>query len=184
MNISKFTSGFRTKLIISVYERWIKEGENIIDIGCGTGVVTKLLKDYFNSEITGCDVKNYLIYKIPFMQIVNYKIPVKSQSFDVALLNDVLHHVDKDDQEKVLLEAIRVGKKVFIFEFEPTLVGKLADIILNKFHYGDLHAPLSVRTTHDWQTLFKKLGLKSKVVKLKKPIWYPFSHIAFLVTKI
>lgn len=183
MTISEITGGYRTKLILSVYGKWIKQGETILDIGCGTGIVTKILGDYFSAKITGCDVKNYLIYKIPFIKIKDNKIPVKNKSYDVALLNDVLHHVDKDQQINVLTEAARVAKKVLIFEAEPTIVGKLTDIILNKYHYGDLSTPLSFRAISNWGGVFKKLSLKSEVIKLKKPFWYPFSHIAFLITK-
>lgn len=183
MNLSKITGTYRTKLIISVYQKWIKHGDSILDVGCGTGIVAKMLGDYFSTNITGCDIKNYLIYKIPFIEIGNNKIPVKDKSYDVALLNDVLHHVNKQYQINVLKETARVAKKILIFEFEPTIIGKLADIILNKFHYGDLNTPLSVRTIAEWQNLFKTLGFESKVVKLKKPFWYPFSHIAFMLTK-
>lgn len=183
MNISKFTSGYRTKLIISVYRRWIKPKNTILDIGCGTGVVTKILGEYFTSQITGADIKNYLIYKIPFLRISNGKIPSKGKIFNIALLNDVLHHIDKENQVDVLKEALRISKKVLIFEFEPTIIGKLADIILNKFHYGDLHAPLSVRSIGEWQALFKIMQLKYQTVKIQTPFWYPFSHIAFMITK-
>lgn len=183
MNISEITGGYRTKLILTVYGKWIKQGEIILDVGCGTGIVTKILGDYFSTKITGCDVKNYLIYKIPFIKTRDNQLPVKDKSYDVALLNDVLHHIKKEDQVNVLKETTRVAKKVLIFEFEPTIIGKLADIILNKFHYGELNTPLSLRTIGEWQKLFKGFGFKSKVVKLRRPFWYPFSHIAFMITK-
>lgn len=183
MNTSQLTSTYRTKLIISVYEKWIKKGDSILDIGCGTGVVTKIIGDYFPSKVTGADIKNYLIYNIPFIKIKNGKIPVKNNSFDFCLLNDVLHHVDKEYQANVLKEAARVGKKVLLFEFEPTILGKVADVVLNKFHYGDLHVPLSMRTKYEWQDLIKSLGFKSKSIKLERPFWYPFSHIAFIISK-
>lgn len=183
MNLSKLTSSYRTKLIISVYQKWIKPNDNIIDVGCGTGVVAKNLADHFSVNITGCDIKNYLIYKIPFLEIKDNKIPVKDSQFSIALLNDVLHHIPKQYQADVIKETTRVAKKVLIFEFEPTLIGKLADVILNKFHYDDLITPLSVRSINEWQDLFKKLTLKSQAIKLNKPFWYPFAHIAFILTK-
>jgi len=105
------------------------------------------------------------------------------RSFDTAMLNDVLHHINKEYQANAIKEAMRVSKKVFIFEFEPTIIGKVADVILNKFHYGDLNAPLSVRSTEEWQKMFKDMGFKSKSVKLNRTFWYPFSHIAFMLTK-
>ncbi|MBU1032286.1 methyltransferase domain-containing protein [Patescibacteria group bacterium] len=183
MNFSKITGSYRTKLIISAYKNWIKPNESILDVGCGTGIVTKILEDYFSTNITGCDIKNYLIYKIPFLKIKDNKIPVKDARFSIALLNDVLHHVPKQYQADVIKETTRVAKKVLVFEFEPTFIGKLADIILNKFHYGDLKTPLSVRPINEWQNLFRKLSLKSQTIRLNKPFWYPFSHIAFMITK-
>lgn len=183
MNFTKLTGSYRTKLIISAYKNWLKTGDCVLDIGCGTGIVAKYLKDYFKIKITGCDIKNYLIDKIPFIKINENKIPVKSNSFDVAFINDVLHHIKKEDQAQIIKEAVRTAKKVFIFEFEPTLIGKAADIVLNKLHYGDLNPPLSLRPSKQWQSLFSELGYKSKMVKLSKPFWYPFSHIAFMITK-
>lgn len=182
MNLFKITSSYRTKLIINVYQKWIKPNDNILDVGCGTGIVAKMLADYFSADITGCDIKNYLIYKIPFLKIKDSKIPVKDASFSIALLNDVLHHIPKQYQASIIKETTRVAKKVLIFEFEPTFIGKLSDIILNKFHYGDLNPPLSVRSIKEWQNLFRKLSLRSQTIKLEKPFWYPFSHIAFMIT--
>lgn len=183
MNLYQYTSGYRTKLIISVYKKWIKRRGKIIDVGCGTGVVAKIIGDYFSAEISGCDVKNYLMYKIPFIKIKDNKFPIKDNFYDSALLNDVLHHINKDNQVEVIKEAARIAKKLFIFEFEPTFIGKLTDIVLNKLHYGDLNDPLALRTKDEWQKLFKNLNFKVESVKLSRPFWYPFSHIAFMLTK-
>lgn len=183
MNLYQYTSSYRTKLIISVYKEWIKKGERIIDIGCGTGIVAKRIGDFFSAEISGCDVKNYLIHDIPFIKIKNNRLPVKDNFYDSALLNDVLHHINKDNQIEVVKEAARVAKKLFIFEFEPTLIGKFTDVILNKLHYGDLNAPLALRTKDEWQKLFKNLNFKVESVKLPRSFWYPFSHIAFMLKK-
>ena len=115
MNLSKVTGSYRTKLIISVYRKWIKPNDNILDVGCGTGIVAKILKDNFQTKITGADIKKYLIYDLPFITIKSNKIPVKDESFDTAMLNDVLHHINKEYQANAIKEAMRVSKKVFIF---------------------------------------------------------------------
>lgn len=183
MKLIETTGQYRYKLIFSAYKNWVKSGDNILDVGCGTGIITKLLMEDFSVTITGCDVRNYLIYNIPFMKIKAGKLPVKDHSFDTILLNDVLHHIDKNKQTEILTETVRVARKLLIVEAEPTFMGKVADIILNKYHYGNLKTPLSFRTKAEWQRIFKSLSLKSKAIKIKKPFWYPFSHIAFLVTK-
>lgn len=183
MNTSQLTSTYRTKLIISAYKKWIKKGDSIIDIGCGTGVVTKNLTKYFSSKITGADIKNYSLYKMPFIKIAKGKIPIKNNMFEFSMFNDVLHHINREDQPDTLKEAARVSKKVLIFEFKPTISGKLFDKILNKFHYGNLDVPLSMRTLEEWTDLFKSLGFKYQSMILKRPFWYPFSHMAFIISK-
>ena len=182
-NLSSITSKYRANLVISTYKRWFKGNEKVIDVGCGTGVVTYLLKKELGLNIIGCDVKNYLIYDIPFVRIKNEKLPFPNHSYDVVLLIDVLHHVDKSKQEHMVNESLRVAKNVFIFEFEPTFSGKIADIILNKLHYGNLNTPLTFRNAKDWKKVFKNLSANSNFIKLNKPFWYPFSHIAFKVSK-
>ena len=165
------------------YKKWLKQKERVLDIGCGNGIITKLLIDHFSLEMIACDVNNYLIYNLPFIKIKNGKIPKFKKRFSAALLNDVLHHISKRDQEKLILQSIQIAKKVLIFEFKPTILGKLADIILNKFHYGTLNTPLTLRNIKEWQGLFKKLQLTYRVVEVKRPFWYPFSHIAFLLER-
>lgn len=184
MNIIELTGSYRGKQVIKAYRKWIKKGDKVLDIGCGTGIIAKLLADHLGVKITACDVKNYLIYKdIPFIKITDSSLSCITERFDAALLNDVLHHIPYEKQQDLINQSIKVAKKLLIFEAEPTFFGKVADIILNKYHYGDLNTPLSFRKIADWQELFKKLSLRSKVIKLKQPFWYPFSHVAFFLER-
>lgn len=184
LDITKFTSSFRFKLVIDAYKNWLVKNDRVLDIGSGNGIITKSLADYFSVKIIGCDVKNYMIYNIPFIKFDGKKLPFKKDAFNIALLNDVLHHIAIEEQENLILEAVNVAKKVLIFDAEPTISGKIADVILNKYHYGNLSVPLSFRNIKEWQGLFKKLSLRWHAQKLRRPFWYPFSHIAFEVQKV
>ena len=100
------------------------------------------------------------------------------------MLNDVLHHVEWDNQERLLREALRVSKKVLLFEVQPTLVGKLCDYILGKIYYKNMLIPFTFRTSSQWETLFKRLPIRRwKTKKVKRPFFYPFSHVAFCLEK-
>lgn len=184
MNIQHFTTSIRFRILLKAYQNWIKNKDKIVDVGCGNGIITKLIKDHFQADITACDIKNYLVYNLPFINLTEKNLSSIKKKFDVAMLNDVLHHIPKEAQEKLLLDCLKIAKKLLIFEAEPTLVGKVADIILNKHHYNTLNTPLSFRKYYEWKQIFKNLHLKSNSKRLKKPFLYPFSHVAFLVQKI
>lgn len=181
--IAHLTSGFRSKLIISVYRKWLKKGDNALDIGCGTGIVAKVLKNQFQLNITGCDLENHLLVQIPFKKITSSKLPFRTNTYNVVMLNDVLHHMPKEKQTKLISEAIQISKKVLIFEFEPTLIGKLADIFLYILYYKKLDVQLSLRKIHEWEELFYEMELKFQTKRVRKPFWYPFSPVAFMLTK-
>ena len=184
MNIFQKTSSYRFRLMTTAYDKWLKTNERVLDIGCGRGTITKLLRHHYSLQLQACDIKNYLIYEdIPFKKMVDGKLPQFKHKFDTAFLNDVLHHIPKEKQAKLIANAVKIADKVLIFEMKPTYGAKIFDFILNKCHYGALDTPLSFRSIPEWKTLLKKLNVQSKVKTIKRPFWYPFSHIAFLIQK-
>lgn len=184
MRISDITSPFRAKIIAKTYKSWIRPNEKVLDIGCGNGVVSILLKKYLRINITGCDRDKYLTKTINYKSMVNdSKLPFKDNAFDVAMFNDVLHHTDYDNQVKLIREAMRIAKKVAIFELKPTIIGKLLDYILNKIHNPRMNIPFTYRSPNSWEDIFKKNKIFFRKKTVPSPFLYPFTHIAYLLLK-
>lgn len=185
IRLSNYTSKYRAKLISDVYKKWIKNGDSIIDVGCGNGIVTSELKDNLSINVTGCDIDNYLVADIPYKRMKSFsKIPFPNKKFDGAFFNDVLHHTDYSNQRKLLEEAARVSHNVYLFELKPTVVGRAGDFLLNKIHHFKMKIPFTYRTEREWDALFKELGFSYSKIHVERPVFYPFTHIAYKLRRI
>lgn len=184
MALADFTSKIRGNLIIATYNAWLRPQSKVLDIGCGNGVVSEHIAQTLNLRLTGCDTLKYLTRPIAFSQMtVENKLSFSKMAFDTTMFNDVLHHIHREDQEKLIKEAMRVSKQVLIFELKPTLLGAIADWTINKIHNWNMRIPFTYRTVNQWCELFKKLKLKCEIKYVTAPWWYPFSHVAFRLSK-
>jgi 2-polyprenyl-3-methyl-5-hydroxy-6-metoxy-1,4-benzoquinol methylase len=94
---------------------------NFLDVGCGTGVlVNKLIKEYIESDIQGCDVsenkighcKNY--YDNDNFFIHNILDPL-SKNYDFITCTEVLEHLTNPEKAlNNLLDALNFHGKLFI----------------------------------------------------------------------
>ncbi len=179
--IHQYTTRYRTNLIIEAYRNWIKNEKKVLDIGCGNGVVSAYLQRQFSWNLTGCDIMKYTVNDIKFVHMEDkHTLPFKNNSFEIAMFNDMLHHMTYENQEKLIIEALRVANKVLIFDENPTLVGKLSDFLINQFHNSEMEFLFTFRTKENWEKLFKKLKVKSSFKKVHKALFYPFTHTAFM----
>jgi SAM-dependent methyltransferase len=99
---------------------------NLLDIGCGHGLIHPLLK---KCNITGIDTAQEVIEmakvlnpKVHYQSYDGQQIPFPSESFDFAIITCVIHHVNPDNWNSFLTEAKRVVKKggcILIFEHNP-----------------------------------------------------------------
>ena len=175
------TCTIRGKILLDTYGNWIKKEDGVLDIGCGNGIIAKTIQEKYNCNIQGTDILDFLSFKIPFKLMKNETtLPYDNQEFDIALLNDILHHTRK--QEEVLKEALRVSKKVIIFETKPTLRAKILDHVLNWGHNVNMPIPLTHKTPEQWSKLFQKINIKYEYREAKSSMIYPLSHFCFILT--
>ncbi|TSC88419.1 MAG: hypothetical protein G01um101416_87 [Microgenomates group bacterium Gr01-1014_16] len=184
MQLADITTQYRGKLIIGSYKKWLKPGESVLDVGCGNGVISDILRWHFNLSLVGCDIASYLTRNIQFVKMTNEtRLPFKAKQFDVVMFNDALHHTEFSYQEQLLEEGLRVGRQILIFELIPTRITKLFDWAINMFHYWKMQIPFTYRTEAQWEEVFKRLGLKYTRVEVSRPWLYPFSHQVYCLNK-
>lgn len=150
----------RYKVTIKKLEPFLKKNESILDIGSGTCHNGELLieKGY---DITLLDVKNLSFVKNIKPIIYDGEIiPFKDNSFDISLLETVLHHTKKPIQ--IIKQAKRVSKKIIISEdiynnIFQKYITFFFDSLLNLEFKGHPH---NNKTDEEWKKIFKKLNLK------------------------
>lgn len=180
--LTEYTTSIRSKLVIETYEGWLNKHDRVLDIGCGDGILSEILRDRFAIKVTGCDIENYLQKNIPFVAITKEAVlPFHNNSFDAVMFNDVLHHMNFSTQEKLIKEALRVSKRVLIFEDEPTILGSITDWVINKFHNLFMPLPLTFRHHIQWAQLFDSMNIKYEFKKVRKQLFYPLNHESFLL---
>jgi len=136
------------------------QGEcSIIDIGCGSGLITEKLQDQAQS-VVGFDVVNHnLSHKIKFtLGSPDKPLPFKNKEFDYALLIFVLHH--SNDPIYLLKEVNRISKHVVIFEdviINPLqkYYTLLMDTVLNLEFKNHPHRN---KSNAEWKNTFSEIG--------------------------
>ncbi|MBU0957878.1 MAG: class I SAM-dependent methyltransferase [Nanoarchaeota archaeon] len=112
--IGPFSANSNYNTLIQALKSKLKKKNKILEVGCGSGEMTKKLAD--KAKITAIDLDKKQIkhakenIKNATFKIVDAtKLPFKNNSFDAAYSINVLHHIPP--YEKVFSEVYRVLKK-------------------------------------------------------------------------
>ena len=110
----------------------IRPGMRVLDLGCGTGTLTILIKQtHPASEVTGLDGDPEVLQiaqakaaktgvEIVFDLGMAFQLPYPEGSFDRVLTSLVLHHLTRDDKQRAMGEVYRVlrpGGELHIVDF-------------------------------------------------------------------
>ena len=112
-NSSRYNPPLEARYI--VVAKRIKSGRRILDIGCGDGYLTSLVRS-FAHQVVGVDTEPtaVLLAKSKLQQFPNcrvmqascYELPFANRTFDIAILADVIEHLESP--ETCLKEITRV----------------------------------------------------------------------------
>lgn len=175
-----------------------KDREKIIDLGCGTGYYLFLLSNLpVLLELTGLDndqkaigeAKELLPSKnIKFILGDLHRLPFKDQSFDKAVMSEVLEHVEGDVQ--VLKEVYRILKRGgtlvisvpsinFPFFWDPinwVLQHFFNTHIKKGFFSGLWSGHLRLYSLQELEKKFKKAGFRLEITEELTYWCLPFNH--------
>lgn len=177
------TQKIRGHVVALAFEKFLGKDSKVLDIGCGNGIITSLLKKRFGCDIRGTDVLDYASASgIEFKKMDSpTELPFADASFDFALLVDVLHHTR--DQKAVLDEAARVAKRILVFDIEPGFSTWFLDVFVNYIINREIERTFTHRTIRGWSDFFSGAGYALERINFKKPLWYPLPQFAFVLEK-
>lgn len=125
----------------------IKEGDEILDLGCGTGRITSLLHSLSNGNVLGIDIssnmidiakkkyegKDYASFAVG--DFISYKFDKK---FDfVVIYNAFPHFLDKEGLKVALANVLKDGGRIAIIHS------------LSRFQLSKAHSSCNMKTTRN-----------------------------------
>jgi ubiquinone/menaquinone biosynthesis C-methylase UbiE len=132
----------------------IQPGQRVLDLGCGTGTLTILVKLlYPSANVVGLDgdpqvleIANSKAVKagidISFDHGMAYRLPYPDGSFDRVLSSLVIHHLAREDKQRTMVEVyrcLRPAGEFHIVDFDKPrgVYGALASHIIRRMERAD-----------------------------------------------
>jgi ubiquinone/menaquinone biosynthesis C-methylase UbiE len=165
----------------------IRSGQRVLDLGCGTGTLTIMVKQaHPESEVIGLDGDPQILEiarhkaaqgsaSINFDEGMAYQLPYPDASFDRVLSSMVFHHLTTQDKQKSLAETYRVLKpdgELHLADFGVPhgFYAKIMSSLMRRFERVDdninghipemfVKAKFSVAKTAEFLTFFGTLAL-------------------------
>ena len=97
-----------------IISRYNFRGKKVLDVGCGTGIITKEISKI--TEVVGIDSSKEMV-KIAKNKGINcivssaLNLPFKNKSFDVVVSTTVLQDIKREDWDVFISEVNRVTKR-------------------------------------------------------------------------
>lgn len=159
-----------------------KPGIHMLDLGCGDGTTARFfIKHFPDGYYHGIDISGESIRQAQqldldrciFDHFDGHKIPFDNSSFDLVLVANVFHHIEKRNHIQILHEISRVLVKngqLIIFEHNP--INPVTQWIVKTCVF-DKNAEL-LRPTH-FKSCFAQSGYS--VINIKYLLFFPRIYI-------
>ncbi len=170
----------REREIASRLAGFLAGEKSVLDVGCGSGQLALRISKELGVQVQGIDLRAPPNPGIPFKLFNGKETPFGDNSFDVAILVDVLHHVKgQSNRDRLLSECLRVARHAVIVKdhyytnFLQRAWLKFVDTLTNI--PSGVSTPFEFVSREQWETLpsqnaeyWSSFGIPNVLLKLKK----------------
>jgi SAM-dependent methyltransferase len=150
------------------------EGLRVVDLGCGVGRWSRWLRNK-GADVVGVDISRDMLVaaaaaKSRRVQASIAQVPLRDETFDMAVSVTVLQHIPYADQEHAVSEMarlLRTGGAAFLLEN------------VRAFAPG---AHMYPRTLESWTVLLEREGLRVRIVQGQA--YYPLIRLGYKLAKL
>ena len=178
--------------LVQQIHKWTPSASSILEFGCGEGAVVEILTQTFPlSHITGIDISPRIgrMYQGDTQRVVFKQQDIKDfaaenpASFDLIIINDVMHHIPWDMHEPILeyvKSALKSGGHLILKDWNRNYSPiYFICYFMDRFITGDR---VRYKTTLELQDLLRSIfGVES--IKSEATIRPWSNNIAFLIQK-
>lgn len=104
----------RDREIMERLETMIRPLDRVLDVGCGSGRLSKKIMKKTGARMEGADVTTYPDAEISTALFDGKNLPFQNETFDGVIILDVLHHAK--NARELLDECIRVSRNYVIIK--------------------------------------------------------------------
>ena len=174
----------RLKVLSSLIAEQIREGDRVLDVGCGSGALGRAIWEHprcpSHTVIEGLERVARGNEPIKVHEYGGKVMPFPDSMYDIVIIADVLHH--ESDADRLMRECVRVAKRCVIVK-DHQIAGPLARARISLMDWAS-NAPYGVPclyrylTPSEWDAFPGNFGLKVREelrsMRLYPSVWNTF----------
>lgn len=177
---------------LSVVAPHLRVADAVLDVGCGSGYVTWCLAKHQCARVSCVDIVDSRRAQLDDFHLYDgVSLPFADASFDVVMLNFVLHHIPNETKSRAMAEVRRVAaRSVIVLEDTPR---NWIDRYFSNRHGRTFQRqinsqlPFGFYSQPEWETWFSEQGFavrhSQRISRFARDWRQPYARSCFVLEK-